>query len=159
MIHLLNYLKTKGQAGTDNVIIMTSSTRTCTTLREYLSQLDPAEPRGTQGRRMLMNRFRGYLNWKAYLQKMEKSSKTSTLPKPGTRSTVEKNQTTLNEALAKKDKERMERTMKRRRIRGGFTGTTSRAHPLAEDVASRIDTGDPMLPEEGFVPRLLSETA
>ncbi|KAF8496589.1 hypothetical protein JB92DRAFT_3226350 [Gautieria morchelliformis] len=55
------------QPGSDTVLVMSSSNRTCALLREYLDMLDLDAPKGEQGRPMMKRRLRGYLGWKADL--------------------------------------------------------------------------------------------
>lgn len=129
---------------------MTSSTRTCTVLRDYLDLRDPAEPKNRQGRRMLTDRLQEYLRWKSYLHKMEKSTKSNSALKQDAPLAPEKPRAALSEALVKKDKERMERAVKRRRIRGGAPGSCSRAESQTQDAISG-EAEISMDPPQGFV--------
>ncbi|GJJ13082.1 hypothetical protein Clacol_007332 [Clathrus columnatus] len=122
------------QPGTNNVVIMTSSNRTCTMLRDYLNSSDPSDSKSSRGRQMLMEKFHGYINWKAYRHTAEKQSKTYSIAKNDITPVPGINQTVLGEALLKKDKDRIERSAKRRRIRGGAPVDGSRGRSLAQEV-------------------------
>ncbi|PFH49381.1 hypothetical protein AMATHDRAFT_147779 [Amanita thiersii Skay4041] len=109
--------------GSDTVLVMTSSTRSCQLLRDYLSMMDNDAPRGEKGRRMLLKGLRGYLWWKRQLslnnaEATQKATQKSSTTSAGTSS---KDGQGISDALKRKDKERAERAGSRRRIRGGAT--------------------------------------
>ena len=114
---------------------MTSSLRTSQQVSEFLSEMDPEAPPGTMGRKMMEEKLRLYLWWKAKLsernQQDRKGLSNSTVTRAGNHSdsvasgsgsgglgtAVGDGQ--LSEALRKKDQERQARTANRRRVRGG----------------------------------------
>lgn len=118
------------QPGSNTVLVMTSSNRTCSLLREYLDELDLDAPKGEQGRQMMMRRLGGYLGWKADLHASKQSqagpdSNKDKAPaqQPGSASTSGIGE--LSDAMKKKDNDRRDRAARRRRVRGGAPGTTS----------------------------------
>jgi DNA excision repair protein ERCC-4 len=110
------------------VLVMTSSNRTCSLLREYLDMLDPDAPTGEQGRPMMMRRLRGYLGWKADLHASmqnhanpgSKRDAAAPVKNPGNAATSGGGE--LSEAMKKKDRDRRDRAANRRRVRGGAPG-------------------------------------
>lgn len=68
---LSNKLHTQAKIGTDVVLVMTSSIRTCNTLSDFLSSMDPSAPKGEQGRKMMMRKLKTYLWWKSKLAEEE----------------------------------------------------------------------------------------
>lgn len=108
--------------GTNTVLVMTSSTQTSAALNEFLSSMDPEAPPGAQGRRMMENKLRGYLWWKAKLNDDKKARPSEKpLDKPVPRPASEE----ISEALKKKDRDKRDRMASRRRVRGGASGTVS----------------------------------
>ncbi|KIJ56197.1 hypothetical protein M422DRAFT_198890 [Sphaerobolus stellatus SS14] len=118
------------QSGSNTVLVMTSSNRTCSLLREYLDRLDPSAAKGEQGHRMMMRRLRGYLDWKAALHSNAQThanpsfNKTSTQSQPAAGSSAS-GESGLSEAMQKKDRERQARIANRRRMRGGASGSNA----------------------------------
>ncbi|KAF8526823.1 hypothetical protein JB92DRAFT_2870207 [Gautieria morchelliformis] len=116
------------QPGSDTVLVMTSSNRTCALLREYLDMLDLDAPKGEQGRPMMMRRLRGYLGWKADLHASIQNQANANHPSfkrdaapilnPGDAGTSS-GDGVLSEAMKKKDRDRRDRAARRRRVRGG----------------------------------------
>ena len=97
------------------MLVMASSLHTCTLIKDFLSALDTDAPRGAQGRRMMEDKLRLYLWWKGKLSERKAEGKVPiALPKSAERGDGE-----LSEALKKKDRDRVERQAKRRRVRGG----------------------------------------
>jgi DNA excision repair protein ERCC-4 len=91
---------------------MTSSTRTCTLLTEFLSELDETAHEGARGRKMMMRKLRLYLWWKGQLNERKQGGKSHfSMPLD--------EDAGISEALKKKDKEKAARTQSRRRVRGG----------------------------------------
>lgn len=111
--------------GSNIVLIMTSSTRTCNLLSEFLSSIDPNAAKGKQGRAMMMRKLRLYLWWKGKLSERKQGGKQLFgLPDSSGGSNKGYNKTYgdgegLSEALKRKDRERAERNSSRRRLRGG----------------------------------------
>ncbi|KAI0266432.1 hypothetical protein BC834DRAFT_874517 [Gloeopeniophorella convolvens] len=101
--------------GSNVVLVMTSSSQTSSLLSEYLSAMDLDAPPGQQGRKMMENKFRGYLYWKARLS----AHATDTQALPAARREESSRDDELNPALRKKDRDRAERVASRRRVRGG----------------------------------------
>jgi len=106
---------------------MTSSTRTCNLVTEFLSSMDENAPPGGRGRKMMMSKLRSYLWWKGRLGSKKKDGRQppTTLPasstsnnhdvlSPGGMEEVE-----MSAALKKKDQDRAQKAQNRRRVRGG----------------------------------------
>ncbi|KAF8871579.1 hypothetical protein BD779DRAFT_1453779 [Infundibulicybe gibba] len=116
------------------VLIMSSSTRTCNLLSEYLSSMDPSAPRGTKGRSMMLRKLRLYLWWKRKLGERKGDGKAPFMP-PDSRQNNELRReprpenSAISEAMKQKDQERAERTNNRRRVRGGGTHSAGRSQP------------------------------
>ncbi|KAI5115404.1 hypothetical protein M0805_005239 [Coniferiporia weirii] len=122
--------------GTDTVLVMCSNQRTCEVLSDYLSSLDRRSPRGKWGGRTMERRLRLYLWWKAKLN-ADRNEGVETFRMPGLRN-EEVNlasralgadgnaapgvQKGLSEALKRKDALMREKSMSRRRVRGGTPG-------------------------------------
>lgn len=108
-------------SGNNIVLVMTSSAQTSSLLSEYLASMDPDAPSGRRGRRMLENKLRLHLFWKARLSARSnegRSRSTNTGQDP-------RDVDELNPALRKKDRDRAERGATRRRVRGGAPATIS----------------------------------
>ena len=126
--HIISAFISSVLPGSDTVLIMTSSNRTCSLLREYLDGLDLDAPKCEQGRRILLRRLRDYLGWKADLHasiQNQANPNRDTVLSQKTGSTATSGDGELNEAMKKKDKDRRERVANRRRVRGGAPGATS----------------------------------
>lgn len=119
---------------------MCTSARTADVLADYIAVLDRGgdgnRPRGEWGRRMMERRLRAYFAWKACLATDAGPGVRFANPGPGSQHTASKSSSiakpttnTLSAALAKKDAMRKERTMSRRRVRGGAPGGSSTAGP------------------------------
>ncbi|OCH91717.1 hypothetical protein OBBRIDRAFT_886730 [Obba rivulosa] len=123
--------------GTNTVLIMTSSVRTCGLLREFLSSMDPKAPRGQQGRKMMENKLRLYLYWKS---KLEKRTQDGRIPSATpTESKYRREDLEVSEALQRKDREKRERAMNRRRVRGGAPAVTSSRDAIESGQAVGIN--------------------
>ena len=95
---------------------MASSLHTCTLIKDFLGALDTDAPRRAQGRRMMEDKLRLYLWWKGKLSERKAEGKGPiALPKER----ADRGDGELSEALKKKDRDRVERQAKRRRVRGG----------------------------------------
>ncbi|KAF8531160.1 hypothetical protein JB92DRAFT_2825304 [Gautieria morchelliformis] len=115
------------QPGSDTVLVMSSSNRTCALLRECLDMLDLDAPKGEQGRPTMMRRLRGYLGWKADLHVSIQNHANANHPSfkrdaapilnPGDAATSS-GDGVLSEAMKKKDRDRRDRAANRRRVRG-----------------------------------------
>jgi DNA excision repair protein ERCC-4 len=114
--------------GSDTVLIMASSTRTCNLITDFLSSHNPTGKKGAKGRDMMMQKLRVYLWWKEKLsQRKEEGKSAFHLPDAGSTAASIKDPrgTGLSEALRKKDKEKAERNQSRRRVRGGAPAAAS----------------------------------
>ncbi|KIM47303.1 hypothetical protein M413DRAFT_440752 [Hebeloma cylindrosporum] len=96
----------------NTILVMTSSTQTCTLLTEFLSELDATAPEGARGRKMMLRKLRLYLWWKGQMNERKQSGK-SPFPMPA------EEDPGISEALKKKDKEKAAKAQSRRRVRGG----------------------------------------
>ncbi|KAJ7236893.1 hypothetical protein B0H12DRAFT_1256169 [Mycena haematopus] len=113
--------------GSNVVLVMTSSTRTCTLISEYLSTRDTFAPKGGQGRPMMMHKLRLYLWWKRKLAERKQDGLPGfKLPDSsghgGPNQGYERmygGKEGISEALQRKDREKADRTASRRRVRGG----------------------------------------
>ncbi len=112
--------------GSDIVLVMASSTRSCQSIRDYLSLADHDAPRGAKGRRMLMRSLSNYLWWKARLEQQREESRRQQAPKAGgsSKSTFERS-SSISAALKRKDKVLSDKAKNRRRMRGGAPAATS----------------------------------
>ncbi|KIY50070.1 hypothetical protein FISHEDRAFT_57787 [Fistulina hepatica ATCC 64428] len=112
--------KTRRAPGSNVVLVMASSTQTCTTLSEYLESMDQDAPRGRRGRAMMMRKLGTYLWWKGRLSNKERNEAgTPTSSVPNCTDNGREGNTGISEALQKKDRERQARSAQRRRMRGG----------------------------------------
>ncbi|KAF8632697.1 hypothetical protein AX15_001750 [Amanita polypyramis BW_CC] len=122
--------KSSGQQilGSDTILVMTSSTRSCQSTREYLSTMDHDAPRGAKGKRMLMRNLRGYLWWKGQLSRQKAVSRPQSAQQSpnadGSSSNTNRNRG-ISAALRRKDRISADKANSRRRMRGGTTAFTS----------------------------------
>ncbi|KAF9042328.1 hypothetical protein BJ165DRAFT_1349294 [Panaeolus papilionaceus] len=110
------------------VLIMTSSTRTCNLLTNFLDAMDHDAPPGMKGRKMMMRKLSEYLWWKQQAEKDENKKGGGDGGGGGWHATGSRNgdrNSEMSEAMKKKDKERAEKAQSRRRLRGGAPGATS----------------------------------
>ncbi|KAG6890517.1 hypothetical protein C0995_007716 [Termitomyces sp. Mi166 len=116
--------------GTNTVLVMTSSTRTCSVLTDFLSTIDHDAPPGSKGRSMMLRKLRLYLWWKMKLAKQKHAGKFHVaFPDVSARNDDEIEKLSnegdnVSEALKKKDQEKANRVASRRRIRGGAPTAT-----------------------------------
>ncbi|THH30533.1 hypothetical protein EUX98_g3669 [Antrodiella citrinella] len=137
--------------GTNTVLIMTSSLRTSQLLSDFLSSMDPDAPQGRQGRKVMEDKLRLYLWWKARLgdhkQDGKNASDSAGRKASGGRrfyTSGKSGEGELSEALKKKDRERQARTANRRRVRGGApTATPSAREGQALPVEGAAGDGKP----------------
>ncbi|KAI0353441.1 hypothetical protein OH77DRAFT_1522621 [Trametes cingulata] len=114
----LEPLLTSHSPGTNTVLIMASSLHTCTLIKDFLSTMDASAPRGSQGRRMMEDKLRLYLWWKGKLSERRAEGK-GPIALPQAQAQERRQDEGVSEALKRKDRERQERAMNRRRVRGG----------------------------------------
>lgn len=107
---------------------MCSSPRTCDLLGDYLSLMNRRRKKGEWGRRMMEKRLRLYLWWKAKLNENKKEGRDAfRMPSKSANShqhnsaqqETSSGPSQINEKLKKKDEQRKEKIMNRRRVRGG----------------------------------------
>ncbi|KAJ7861733.1 hypothetical protein B0H14DRAFT_2741744 [Mycena olivaceomarginata] len=127
--------KPPASPGTNIVLIMASSTRTCTLISEFLSTRDASAPKGAQGRPMMLHKLRLYLWWKRKLAERKQDG----LPGfglPDSSGHGGPNQgyermygakEGISEALQRKDREKADRAAGRRRVRGGAPAAAAMA--------------------------------
>jgi DNA excision repair protein ERCC-4 len=114
------------------VLVMTASTQTSSLLSEYLASMDSDALPGQRGRKMLEDKLRLYLYWKARL-----SARSAENQPPS----VNNRQSSpggdeLDPALRKKDRDKAERAANRRRVRGGAPGTISMRTQGSDQVST-----------------------
>ncbi|KAJ6579203.1 hypothetical protein DFH09DRAFT_1447495 [Mycena vulgaris] len=136
--------------GSNIVLVMASSTRTCTLISEFLSTKDDAAPKGAQGRPMLLRKLRLYLWWKRKLAERKQDGRPGFgMPDSSGRSGPNQGYERMygggegiSEALQRKDRERADRNASRRRVRGGAPAAAagSSARPTPVQPVSAIGT-------------------
>ncbi|KAJ7624883.1 hypothetical protein FB45DRAFT_1086972 [Roridomyces roridus] len=118
--------------GSNTILVMASSTRTCTLISEFLSSKDDTQPKGAQGRTMLLRKLRLYLWWKRKLAERKQDGRPG-FGMPNSAGRAGPNQgyekmygggEGISEALQRKDREREEKRASRRRVRGGAPGAS-----------------------------------
>ncbi|KAJ7616307.1 hypothetical protein DFH06DRAFT_1239050 [Mycena polygramma] len=113
--------------GSNIVLVMASSMRTCTLISEFLSTKDSSSPKGAQGRPMMLHKLRLYLWWKRKLAERKQDglpgfSMPDSSGHGGPNQGYERmygNKEGISEALQRKDREKANRAASRRRVRGG----------------------------------------
>jgi DNA excision repair protein ERCC-4 len=120
--------------GSNTDLIMTSSTYASKLIGEFLSTMDPDAPRGTQGRKMMLQKLGNYLWWKGKLSDQKPDEKPQTIPDSGRTLSgglkpTDENEG-LSEAMLKKDREKSDKTARRRRVRGGAPAGSDRSRPI-----------------------------
>ncbi|KAH9846206.1 hypothetical protein C2E23DRAFT_853988 [Lenzites betulinus] len=121
----LDPLLSSHSPGSNTVLVMASSLQTCTIIKDFLSTLKADAPRGSQGRRMMEDKLRLYLWWKGKLSERRADGKGPiALPQGKDKSATAPGASRqanddVSEALKRKDRERQDRAMNRRRVRGG----------------------------------------
>ena len=83
--------------------------------------MDPNAPPGQHGRKLLENRLRHHLYWKARLSTRSAENQ----PPSANKRQSSPGDDELDPALRKKDRDKAERAASRRRVRGGAPGTVS----------------------------------
>lgn len=112
---------------------MTSSTRTCSLLTEFLSTMNPQAPPGSRGRGMMLRKLRLYLWWKRQLKDQKQGASGTSMMPNSSRGAMDgfdrlfAVEDGLSEALKKKDREKAARAQSRRRMRGG---APTAGHPV-----------------------------
>ncbi|KAF8186802.1 hypothetical protein BJ912DRAFT_453061 [Pholiota molesta] len=120
-------------SASNTILVMTSSTRTCSLLTEFLSTMNPQAPPGSRGRGMMLRKLRLYLWWKRQLKDQKQGAAgVSMMPNSngGAMDGFDRMfavEDGLSEALKKKDREKAARAQSRRRMRGG---APTAAHPV-----------------------------
>ncbi|KAJ7889609.1 hypothetical protein B0H13DRAFT_2041364 [Mycena leptocephala] len=136
--------------GSNVVLIMASSTRTCTLISEFLSTRAASAPKGAQGRPMMMHKLRLYLWWKRKLAERKQDGLPGFgLPDSsghgGPNQGYERmygSKEGISEALQRKDRERADRAASRRRVRGGAppSSASSSSHPTPVQPITALGT-------------------
>ncbi|PPQ88277.1 hypothetical protein CVT25_005440 [Psilocybe cyanescens] len=148
--------KGKAQSSSSNtMLVMTSSTRTCNLLTEFLSSMDQDAPPGSRGRPMMLRKLRAYLWWKGRMDEKKPGDKNpSAMPDNNNTGkdifdAIFADQEGVSEALKKKDKEKAQRAQNRRRIRGGAPAASSSPVKGQGSAAARLE------PQEVPVPKTM----
>ncbi|KAI9064710.1 hypothetical protein FKP32DRAFT_1757286 [Trametes sanguinea] len=128
----LEPLLTPHSPGSNTVLVMASSLHTCTLIKDFLSTMDADAPRGSQGRRMMEDKLRLYLWWKGKLSERRAEGKGPIALPKGQDASRPKPDDGVSEALKRKDRERQERAMNRRRMRGGAPAPATRDRTASE---------------------------
>lgn len=114
-----------GDPGKNLVLIMTSSLRTSELLSEFLDDMSPDAPPGSQGRRMMERKLRWYVHrWQRRQLERRLETKSRSAPERGASSLgapvhSRSNDSEISAALQRKDAERQAQAANRRRTRGG----------------------------------------
>ncbi|KAG8840320.1 hypothetical protein FRB91_006310, partial [Serendipita sp. 411] len=142
-----------GHPGTNTVLIMCSSDRTCNQIREFLSSMDPTAKPGSKGRKFMESRLRSYLFWKGKLGQEGKRRDEGDSSNNGPNSAGTSAESGMSEALKRKDARMKERQGSRRRVRGGppgSAGASSAAVERSADQSSRSGAmgGEGVIKEE-----------
>lgn len=137
MIRMESLKKASAMPGSNTVLVMASSTRTCRDLEEFLSVYDANARKGMKGRKMMMRRLRMYLWWQT---KRKEQGKVSFAMPAGSsvRSAKRQEEANISEALLKKDREKVERNQSRRRVRGGAPPASGDSR--SAQASSKIDS-------------------
>jgi DNA excision repair protein ERCC-4 len=143
---IIHLSKNINQQGTDTVLIMTSSTRSCDLIQDFLDTMDPDAESGRKGRVMMRRRLKGYLGWRGRLNTNNPATTKQAGSAGMTSRKGKEKEGDVNEALRKKDRERAEKSASRRRMRGGAPSTSSgrnttsdKANPEVIDVDNLED--------------------
>jgi DNA excision repair protein ERCC-4 len=127
------------------VLVMTSTFRSATLIKDFLSTMDPSAPDGEKGRKMMEDRLRVYLWWKGKLGERKQESKArNAFPRAGQTQKDTFNWPpgegmVLSEALKRKDKDKAQRSASRRRVRGGASPS---AVPARNEVKVKVEDVD-----------------
>jgi DNA excision repair protein ERCC-4 len=129
--------------GSNTVLIMASSTRTCNLIKDFLATYDPNGKKGAKGRTMMMRRLRMYLWWKGKLVERKEQGRGSFAMPSGSsiRDAKKQSETDISEALQKKDREKAERNKSRRRMRGGAPASSDSrpTQPTPEANSAKVE--------------------
>ncbi|KAJ7088830.1 hypothetical protein B0H15DRAFT_840898 [Mycena belliarum] len=152
ILNMESLRKATKMPGSNVVLVMASSTRTCTLISEYLSSKDNSTPKGEQGRPMLMRKLRLYLWWKRKLAERRQDGRAA-FGLPDSSGHGGPNQgyarmyggkEGLSEALQRKDRHQAERAASRRRVRGGapasIAPTASSSRPTPVQAVTALGT-------------------
>lgn len=122
--------------GNDTVLIMTPSTRSCDLIQEFLGGINPDARPGRKGAKMMQRRLKEFLSWRGRLGSQDSNGATmSNGTSQGYSSRVsnvkgkgkEKGRDEIvSDALRKRDRERIENTIGRRRVRGGAPSSSNK---------------------------------
>ncbi|KAG8808342.1 hypothetical protein FRC19_005957 [Serendipita sp. 401] len=150
---IMRYPVPTGHPGTNTVLIMCSSDRTCNQIREFLSSMDPTAKPGSKGRKFMESRLRSYLFWKGKLGQEGKRRDEGDSSNNGPNSAGTSAESGMSEALKRKDARMKERQGSRRRVRGGppgSAGASSAAVERSADQSSRSGAmgGEGVIKEE-----------
>lgn len=146
---------TAQSSSSNTMLVMTSSTRTCNLLTEFLSSMDQDAPPGSRGRPMMLRKLRAYLWWKGRMDEKKPGDKNpSAMPDNNNTGkdifdAIFADQEGVSEALKKKDKEKAQRAQNRRRIRGGAPAASSSPVKGQGSAAARLE------PQEVPVPKTM----
>ncbi|KAK7042132.1 ERCC4 domain-containing protein [Favolaschia claudopus] len=141
--------KPSASPGSNVVLVMASSTRTCTLISEFLSTRDASAAKGSQARPMMMHKLRLYLWWKRKLSERKQDGLPGfALPDSsghgGPNQGYERmygGKEGISAALQRKDKEKAERAASRRRVRGGAPAAAeSSKRPTSVQAATALGT-------------------
>ncbi|CAA7266441.1 unnamed protein product [Cyclocybe aegerita] len=140
----------------DTILVMTSSTRNCSLLTEFLASMNHAAPPGTRAQAMMLRKLRLYLWWKGELSKGDGKASFGMLD--GNQRGADKpygsgDREELSEALQKKDKEKAQRAQSRRRVRGGGPSgaTGTRGEAVVKPEPKEFKLQEMRYEEDGFV--------
>jgi DNA excision repair protein ERCC-4 len=126
---------------------MTSSTRTCSILTEFLSTMDTEALPGSRGRQMMMKKLRLYLWWKGKLSERKQDGKTYFAGTSKDNFDKYGDLSEISEALKKKDREKAEKANCRRRVRGGAPAGSSSSTRAENASVSKPEPKDVKLDE------------
>ena len=130
LLYLIN-ASSANATSSNTILVMTSSTRTCSLLTEFLSTMDTDALPGSRGRQMMMKKLRLYLWWKGKLSERKQDGKTTFAGTSKDNFDKYGDMGEISKALQKKDKEKAEKAKCRRRVRGGA--------PAGSSSSSRAD--------------------
>ncbi|KAF8639006.1 hypothetical protein AX17_001785 [Amanita inopinata Kibby_2008] len=145
--------------GSDTVLVMTSSLRSCESIQKYLSMMDHDSPKGTKGRRMLMKNLQGYLWWKGQFGRQKAETRGQPVQQPSRSTSGENNAGEargVSEALRRKDKMRAEKAGSRRRVRGGAAAAAPSSRAASNQKKDNIQGVEELQEEADRIASFLS---
>jgi DNA excision repair protein ERCC-4 len=161
---IITPLHVTASGSSNTILVMTSSTRTCTLVTEFLSGMDENAPPGTRGRKMMMRKLKTYLWWKSQLaSKKQNGRPPRNLPALITSNYSARDATSgdggegeVSAALRKKDQDRAQKAQSRRRVRGGAPASSASGTRAEPPVVPKPETREYTLREvqgeaDGFV--------